>query len=67
MKTFDIKFFISVETKDGDIKHITINKTYKAKDVEHLKEKANKFLTKLYNFKDLYYNCDNYEIKEVAK
>lgn len=42
-----------------------MEKKYKAKDIEHLKIKINKFLNKLYSFENMFYNCNNYEIREL--
>lgn len=65
MKTYKIKFFVSFSCKDAEVVHTTIEKTYKAKNIELAKEKANKFLNKLYSYEDMNYFCDNYDIQEV--
>ena len=65
MKQYKIIFYGSFCCKDNIIERITIEKHYKAKNVEHLKEKINKFLNKMYNYDLMNYNFDNYDIKEV--
>lgn len=65
MKQYIIKFFLTFNVKDGITEHTTIEKKYKARDIDHLKVKINKFLNKLYSFKDMNYDCDNYDVREM--
>lgn len=63
MKRYRIVFYMTFVGKDGEEKGISFKKKYKARDLEHLQKKIDKFLEKLGTL----YTCEGVDIKELNK